>query len=114
MKLSAFLAWCFFLTCGSVFLSNYGVHWTLGRYLTPVSLISPNGITHPDGTPVDGFTLALVRAGIEDEVSLILWGGVVAIFAYVFWMVRDIRRMKRILVQGKRGKRYGLPPRDYM
>jgi hypothetical protein len=79
-----------------VFLSNYGSRWTLSRNMTPITVISDDGRTYPDGTPVDVYTQGIMRSSNREELSLILWGGV---FLMMAWVIRVYRTAKAKLIK---------------
>ena len=58
--------------------SLFGTRWEFGRYYMPHTLVDASGFARPDGTPLDSFTLMMVRSGIEEEAELLM-GGVLAV-----------------------------------
>jgi len=53
--------------------SQFGTRWEFGRYFMPRTLVDASGFARPDGTPLDSFTLMMVRSGIEEEAELFMF-----------------------------------------
>lgn len=93
MKVVPLLGWLIFGFATVNCISKYGNHWDLsGRYHMPTALLSPNGQTYRDGSPVEGVTLALVNRGIEQEAWLVAAGVMLVLLVL---LVRAMRRLHR-------------------
>ncbi len=51
-------------------IDSYGSRWELGRFGMPRAMVSSDGQTFADGTPVDPMSGILIRSGLEEEVEL--------------------------------------------
>lgn len=54
----------------------------------PRTLVDTSGMAHPDGSPIDPITLAMLRSGIEEDVMLVLCGFLVVLLAMLVLTVR--------------------------
>ena len=68
----AHFGWLFILGLMIYHASQFGTRWEFGRYGMPRTLVDASGLAHPDGTPIDSITLMTIRAGIEEEVMLVI------------------------------------------
>jgi hypothetical protein len=96
-----FLNWLgYFAFFGIIFyfLSLHGREWEFGRYFMPRSLVNETGVEFRNGAKIDGATLALIKAGKEEEMYLAIGGIVLSVIAvYGMLIYRDHRRhQKRI------------------
>jgi len=70
MKVASWLGWLILGCLIVTFLGGYGKRWDLsGRYGMPTTLLSPDGQTYRDGSPIDGVTLAFAKRGIEQGLA---------------------------------------------
>ncbi|MDX1968842.1 MAG: hypothetical protein SFV23_16830 [Planctomycetaceae bacterium] len=83
----------FMLILGVSHLCRYGTRWELGRYGLPHSLLSSDGATYLDGSPIDPLTAHLIRRGIEEELFL---GLAIVIFLLILGVAYEIRRGIRL------------------
>ncbi len=112
MKLFAALGWCFFALCMVFFLAGHGSRWHFGRYMMPRTLLSPDGLTHLDGTPLNPVTLALTRAGVEEEVYLLCLSFWLVLMAVVIGRRLHAHRVHMALLDRKLRERLGASPRS--
>ena len=73
--------------CGHL-VSQWGTHWEFGRYGMPRTLVGASGMTHPDGSPIDPLTLAMLHSGIEEDVMLGLCGILAVLLVMLILTVR--------------------------
>ncbi len=78
----------FFLAICGHLVSQWGTHWEFGRYGMPRTLVGASGMAHPDGSPIDPITLAMLRSGIEEDVMLALCGILVVLLIMLVFTVR--------------------------
>ena len=69
--------------------SLFGTRWECGRYYMPRTLIDASGFARPDGTPLDSFTLMMVRSGIEEEAELFMCGVLAVVLTMLTLVVRQ-------------------------
>ena len=69
--------------------SLFGTRWECGRYYMPRTLIDASGFARPDGTPLDSFTLMMVRSGIEEEAELFMCGVLAVVLTMLALVVRQ-------------------------
>jgi len=110
MKITT-IACLVFVALGVNWLSKYGTQWDLsGRYCMPTTLLSPDGKTYRDGSPVDDITLALVHRDIEQEAWLAVTGVLLVLFSAVAF---EMWRLYRMEVRDREFRRiHGMPPRE--
>ena len=89
------------IVCSSVYiLLGHGTRWEFGpRYGMPKALVAPDGIHHLDGSEINLFTLATIRAGNEEEILLagfVFLGLLLAVHFGRVWRTyrRELRRAK--------------------
>jgi hypothetical protein len=96
MKPIPLLGWLVFGFCTLSWLSTYGRHWDLSGGM-PTTLLSPDGKTYRDGSPVDGFTLAMARSGNEQEAWLVMATVLLVLVAAVpFQIWRFVRLQQKV------------------
>lgn len=69
--------------------SLFGTRWGFGRYFMPRTLVDASGFARPDGTPLDSFTLMVVRSGIEEEAELFMCGVLAVVLTMLALVVRQ-------------------------
>ncbi len=69
--------------------SLFGTRWEFGRYFMPRTLVDASGFARPDGTPLDQFTLMMVRSGIEEEAELFMCGVLAVVLTMLALVVRQ-------------------------
>jgi hypothetical protein len=111
MKITT-IACLVFVALGVNWLSKYGSQWDLsGRYCMPTTLLSPDGHSYRDGSPADGFTLALVDRGIEQEAWLAAAVELPALFGALALRMRRLYRVQQALDRELR-RIHGISPDD--
>ncbi len=89
------LGWAIFLYGAIHFVSSKGSQWEFGRYYMPRTLVAADGCCYPDGEPIPLPILALVRADIEEEVTLALVGVEMAALVWLGVEMRKLHRARR-------------------
>ena len=69
--------------------SLFGTRWEFGRYFMPRTLVDASGFARPDGTPLDSFTLMVVRSGIEEEAELFMCGVLAVVLTMLALVIRQ-------------------------
>ena len=69
--------------------SLFGTRWEFGRYYMPRTLTDVSGFARPDGTPLDAFTLMVVRSGIEEEAELFMCGVLAVVLTMLALVIRQ-------------------------
>lgn len=69
--------------------SLFGTRWEFGRYFMPRTLVDASGFARPDGTPLDAFTLMMVRSEIEEEAELFMCGVLAVVLTMLALVVRQ-------------------------
>ena len=110
MKLVDLLGWLVFGFFTVIFISNYGSHWDLsGRYHMPTTLLSPDGQTYRDGSPIDGVTLVLVNRGIEQEAWIVAAGVQLVLLVLLVRAMWRLPRMQLKAFDRELRRIYGMP-----
>jgi hypothetical protein len=95
MKVVSLLGSLMVVALGVNWISKYGTQWDLsGRYCMPTTLLSPDGQTYRDGSPIDNFTKRLVDLGIEQEAWLVMAGVLLVLFTAAAFQRRRLHRMQ--------------------
>ncbi len=87
-RLFASFAYLFVLGFTFYHASQFGKRWEFGRYCMPRTLVDASGLARPDGTPLDSFTLMMVRSGIEEEAMLFMCVFLAVVLTLLVFTVR--------------------------
>ena len=75
----------------------YGTRWEIGSLGVPRSLVSPDGQTYADGTPVDAISGMINRSGMEEPFLLAMFLlSVAMMIAAVRFTLSNARLRRRI------------------
>jgi hypothetical protein len=78
----------------------------------PTTLLSPDGKTYRDGSPIDDFTLELVNRGIEQEAWLVAAAVLLVLFTVAASRMRRLYRMQKRAFENEFRRIHGMPRHD--
>lgn len=81
---------------------HYGTRWVIGSLGMPLSLVSPDGRTYADGTPVSAVSAMLIRSGLEEQLTLGLFLFSAVVMTAAVWFGRNIDKTRRQVSEQQR------------
>jgi len=107
------LGWLIFGCVTVSCITKYGTQWDFsGRFRMPTTLLSPDGKTYRDGSPIDEITKMLVDRGIEQEFWLVAVGVILVGLTVVAFPKKRFQRKQETALDRELRRIYGVLPRE--
>ncbi len=97
-RLMAWMGWGLLGAIMVVNIARYGKRWAFaGPYYLPKTLVDATGTRFLDGSEFDLMTAAVLRSGLEDEITALCLAVLLLLFVYLFRFMRQALRLEREL-----------------